>query len=440
MFPTLLALSLTAASPPGLTDSVPVLDDVAPETGWELGSQGSLALTGEERRGRKGSFPVRTLGSDPSSRLLRGWTQARLHAVRRGDEGGWSFLAEASPLAGAERLDSAASETRPLLQLREARLRLEHGRAVRLGAELGRRDPDPGAGLSFHPSRASPLPAPGPDLPEPDRRAPVGAALEAAWAAGCRSAVRVYPELDASGPNPFAASQSRWARFEQTLRPAEGHELQLVAGIGQFLSFGGSWERSRDAWFLSGEAALRDDAGPGRPARDASGTWSPTRPEGRFHLESALQVQRDFPAPAFGQLRLSLEWAFRGNGWSPDQARSVGRDLSALEAEPLRSAAGASARGTLGAFAQASPWVDAYAHRILVRLGSVESLRWGGGLDALWIGPADGLLLQADPHRSLGGRLSLEGNLASLVWSRPASPAGHLPLALRIRTGLRCDL
>ena len=95
------------------------------------------------------------------------------------------------------------------------------------------------------------------------------------------------------------------------------------------------------------------------------------------------------------------------------------------------------ARLTLADFARRGLWIDGSSHRVLLRWGSVESLRWGGGVNVLGVGPWEGTLVQADMHCALGRSLEWEASLTSLVWARKPSVLAHLPVAHQGRVGIR---
>jgi hypothetical protein len=435
----------------GVTDSVlasdwndsstTIVEDASSVPGWNFEAQGSLWAGGGALKGNSASFVKTMLGSDPASSRLQAWSEMRVSANRSwaSDNGRWVLQAHAAPLVGGEGLDSASKRTRTLIVLREGWLRMGWEGDRRIALWSGSMRIEPGAGLSAHPSRVSPLvagQAQGAD--ESQERNPVGIGLEGAWADGVRTAVQVYPELSPDkGWDGVVLPQRRTLRLVQTLGLSGGHALSIEGGIGQFLSLGGSWEWSRDGWFLSSEAAIRDDGNVARLGRDPSGQWELAAPRDKFRPELAMQIQRDLPVAGLGLTRLSLEWVESGDGLSVRQSREMAQAIQELASIPMPSITGGRARQILGEFARSSPWIDGYAHRLLVRWGSVESLSWGGGLNALWIGPTEGVLVQADLHRSLGRRVTLESAITALAWARPGSLVGHLPDKVQVRAGMR---
>jgi hypothetical protein len=420
--------------------STTIVEDAPIAPRWNFEAQGSLWAGGGALKGNSASFVRAVLGSDPTSSRLQAWSEMRISGNRAfaGDNGRWVLQAHAAPLVGGEGVDSASKRTRSLFVLREGWLRMGWEGDRRIALWSGSMRIEPGAGLSAHPSRVSPLVArqsQGAD--ESQERNPTGIGVEGTWAEGVRTAVQVFPTLSpVTGWDGILSEQRRCVRLEQTFDLPGGHDLRLEAGTGQFLSLGGSWEWSRSGWFLSSEVAMRDDGEFPRLDRDPAGQWELVAPNGDFRPELAVQIQRDLPTAGLGLTRLSLEWVESGGGMSVRQSREMAQAIDDLSSIPMPSRLGGRARQILGEFARTSPWIDGYAHRLLVRWGSVESLNWGGGINTLWIGPTEGVLVQADLHRSLGRRVTLESAITALAWARPGSLVGHLPDKVQARAGV----
>jgi hypothetical protein len=209
-------------------------------------------------------------------------------------------------------------------------------------------------------------------------------------------------------------------------------DLRSIANFGQYLSAGLSWEWSALDWYLSGETAL-DNAPPRiHWLPDSTGTWRPAQINRTFSPSWALQLQHDVHPFGAHTMRVSLEWVAAPRELSTSQAREVGTQLDLLS---QRSKTHPQVNGLLADFASTQPWLDGYAHRLLVRLGSVESMRWGFGVNTLFVGPSDGILLLSDLHATLTSRLTFETKVSTLAWSRTHSLLAQLPNAAQACAG-----
>jgi hypothetical protein len=357
-----------------------------------------------------------------------------------GDQDGHrKFQVGASPLWGIDGIDSSGKDARQLFVLREAWLCGSMEGVRRTSLVFGRMRIETGPGLSTHPSLASPLSTP-PDLggEDPQERNPFGVSLEQTWAERLRTAIQFFPSLSPSPiARPFVSPQFHLLRLEQALPLPAGNSMRLECGIGHEQVYGGSWEWSRDGWFLSSEAAIRNDGSVPDPVSDPIEPRIILVANDRFCPFQSFQIQKDLTSPGMGTVRLSLEWVESALGLSVAESRSIARRIEAMSTTSPRTIAGALARKDLADLARSDPWIESYAHRLLLRLGSAESLRWGGGINALFIGPSEGLLLKADAHCSLGNRIAVEGMLTSLTWAHSGSLVGHLPLRAAFSAGLR---
>jgi len=430
-----------SASSIGVQDTAPSIEDTQIPDMWRASFQGSLWLGASHRSSNPESFVATSLGSSAAATRLRSWTEARMTASRSwgSQESRWMFQAGASPLVGCDAIDSTGKNAQSSYVLREVWIRASRESQRRTSLTIGRMRIEPGAGLSAHPSLASPLSIPtNPDDEDPLERNPVGVSLEETWLERMRTTLQYFPSFSPTEiTRPFASSQFQLLRLNQTFPFPRGHSLRLECGIGHIQSYGGSWEWNRDGWYLSSEAAIRNDGFTPRPAGDSSGPRITIGTTDRFCPLSSFQVQKDLPSQGLGTMRLSLEWVESSRGVSVAGSRNIARQIETMSATPSRTSAGGLARQDLANLAQAEPWIESYAHRLLLRLGSAESLRWGGGLTALLIGPTEGILLQPDVHCSLGNRVVLEGKLTSLTWARSGSLVHHIPSRTSANAGMR---
>jgi len=408
-------------------DSAAVREDPAPEDGWSATASGSVWLGSEASVARGRSFAVRALGSRSASRLDRGWIELRPELARRraGGSGTWSVQACAAPLVGIGRDSPSDSGARALLRWREGWVRAGWSSLSRWDLTLGSAPVDPGTGLSFHPTLVLPWKDPGRDLQEPERCSPLGIGIAGSWGPGRHTALQAWPTLRTSGRwRDLAEPQELTVRAEHSTSPFEDHHLQLVAGLGSLRALGAGWEWGREGRYLSAAGAVRDDG----PLRSGSRKLAP---------RLAVQAQRDLPAPLLGLVRLSAELAWDASAWSPARARREAARIDSLASIPLASPQAGPARRELASIATETRWIDAYSRRILLRIGSVESLRWGGGLNLLLVGPQDGAVVQLQLQRSIGDRLEAETEITGIAWCRPSSLLAQMPSPYRGRLGLR---
>ena len=429
-----------AGSSSDSVDSSEMVQDEAPSRSWSVRAEGSANLESGARRGNSHSFVSRDLGSDPASSAQRGWIEERVGAGSRwGSLDEWRVQGFAAPLVGLERLDSAGVDRKRLLLLREGWVRLERSASARWSLRLGRFQVEPDPGLAAHPSRVLPFrtrPEGVPDEPEEDN--PVGAELAWTPGEGRRTVVEFFPRIDPHNEwKAVADSQDPLVRLEQSWRFGREHEVRLEAGFGRFLSIGGSWEWSRDDWFLSCIGAVRDDRTGVVIGRDSAENWRAVTIGEGLRPEVSAAIQRDFPIPLVGRIRLSMEWSDADGGWSAAESRRVARRIDSMVSVPRATPEGGKAMSALGGFAGADLWTEGYAQRLLVRLGSVESLRWGGGIDLLMPGPFEGAIVHADAPAAVRAHLDIECVLTFPVWSRAGSIVSQLPESADASLGAR---
>lgn len=286
----------------------------------------------------------------------RAWVRQRIDASRSGEV---DLSCRADALLGTS---APATPSRILSNVPEAWIAVARGVETRLELRVGRVPVEPGPGLAFHPSLVLPWHALDASTAEdPEVRNPVGAEASLRLPGGLRTAIQAWPALDSSSwPGTGSANQIPTWRMEQDLSLPWGDRLRLEAGGGRFMSFGGGWERSTGDWYLSLEAAARDDHPAPRIDRDDDGNWRIAPASRRMFPTFAAQLQRDLEIPVAGRIRASAEW---------------------IEAP------------------------EGFAHRAYLRLGSVQSARWSAAASALLYGPTAGALARVEGFLPVGDAL-----------------------------------
>lgn len=424
-------LLILAGGPP---DSLsPVVDDLPPRRGWTTSWRtGAFAQAGTQDWNGTSDF-VRTF-APPGRTALRSGAEAEWGTVRGWDSDESQATARLSfaPLLDLARTDSGGIHRRTEFVLREGWVRLERSGDRTWFFEAGRRDIEPGAGLASHPSRVLPAaPQRDDERDGPLSRNPVYAGAGSNSDGGWRTSLQWFPSLDPSGAwTSLAAGQSSTVRLAQTVPVPGPNALSLEAGAGDFTSVGASWEWRDGDWFASAEGAVRNDGHPTGPRRDRTGAWSLEPARTDFSPALALCLQRDFEIPALGRWRLSGEWSRFEGAWDPATTRSVAALLDSLSATTRSDPRQPAARGALGTFVSGTDAFQAYRDRFLARIGSVESMGWGGGLNLLALGPLEGAWLELEAHATLPGGIAIEGRVSGMAWTAEHSLARQAPVSM----------
>jgi len=317
----------------------------------------------------------------------RTWIRQRFDASRHGDV---DLSCRADALLGAS---EPATPERILSNVPEAWMAVARGVETRLELRVGRAPVEPGPGLSFHPSLVLPWHSLDASTAEdPEVRNPVGVEAALRLPGGLRTAIQAWPALDSSSyPGTGTANQTPTWRIEQNLSLPWGDHLRIEAGGGRFLSFGGGWERSGGDWYLSFEAAARDDHPSPRIDRGEDGNWHIAPASRRMLPTFAAQLQRDLEFPVAGRIRASAEW---------------------IEAP------------------------EGFAHRAYLRLGSVQSARWSAAASALLYGPTAGTLARIEGFLPLGDALKLSAWSERIVAFGSDSPLRNVDRPCRMGAAL----
>lgn len=427
----------------------PVVEE-APEAPPEIFRSeldGSLHL-GADGAGSQTDSYLRTFGAGKGFRASETWVETRLHLAWKlpgSDAGFWSFAAYASPLFGSwqEHGDSARIES--LRNLREAWISARYAGSWDVNLWGGRRSIEPGAGLYAHPMYVLPIEG---WVYSPEGRAweennAVLAELGIRTPSGVTATARWFPKLESDSLlDDVFPTQDQAVNVELASQVLEDHSLRLAWFRGAFQEFGASWEWGYDPVQLFAEASVRDQERPWSLVRVDEGNrpgatgWTMEERGGSWWTKVTAGPQIDFDAGPLHRLRASMEYVWSEGGWETSRTREAASVLTELRDIPPDDPRYPEALGLMGSVAGSWDLSEAYRHRAMFRLSSVESMSWNWALNLVGYGPLDALMAKAECERGFADAFVASLETQVLLAYRHDALFAQMPQPWRVWGGI----